>query len=93
VTPPQASSSCDLYLDGAGVCGAPGARLYLPGRRCPLHTPAALSGRPEPAGQYPEPFPGAQVFRFRENDTSLTDERARKSGKRSSGKQRRAARG
>lgn len=79
MTPP----ACD-------VCGADG-RLYLPGPRCPLHTPAALAGRPEPSGQYPEPFPGAQVFRFRENDTALIDQRARKSGKRASGKQRRAA--
>ncbi|CAL9296683.1 hypothetical protein SUDANB25_02669 [Streptomyces sp. SudanB25_2051] len=29
-------------------CGAPGARRYLTGYRCPLHTPAALAGRPEP---------------------------------------------
>jgi hypothetical protein len=29
-------------------CGATPARLYLPGWRCPAHTPAALAGRPEP---------------------------------------------
>ncbi|PSJ29807.1 hypothetical protein B7P34_04665 [Streptosporangium nondiastaticum] len=28
-------------------CGAPRARRYLPGYRCPLHTPSALAGRPE----------------------------------------------
>lgn len=35
-----------------------GVRAYLPGPRCPLHTPAAIAGHPEP----PEgtgPLPGA----------------------------------
>lgn len=35
-----------------------GVRAYLPGPRCPLHTPAAVAGQPEP----PEgegPLPGA----------------------------------
>ncbi|MFI1678803.1 hypothetical protein [Streptomyces sp. NPDC020607] len=27
---------------------ADGVRQYLPGPRCPLHTPAALQGKPEP---------------------------------------------
>jgi hypothetical protein len=29
-------------------CGRTDVRLYLTGRRCPLHTPAAVAGRPEP---------------------------------------------
>lgn len=39
-------------------CGATPTRHYLPGHRCPVHTPAALAGQPEP----PEgagPLPGA----------------------------------
>lgn len=36
-------------------CGARPARLYLPGHRCPAHTPAALAGKPEPSGQYCAP--------------------------------------
>ncbi|MFH8403758.1 hypothetical protein ACH4FX_03145 [Streptomyces sp. NPDC018019] len=37
-------------------CRIPGARRYLPGYRCPLHTPAALNGRPEPSAP-PRPAP------------------------------------
>lgn len=38
------------HWDGTAhvLCGAVPARLYLPGPRCPAHTPAALAGRPEP---------------------------------------------
>lgn len=43
------------------VCGSTSdVRLYLPGPSCPLHTPAAQAGRPEPHGEYPEPFSGAR---------------------------------
>lgn len=28
-----------------------GVRLFLSGRRCPAHTPAALAGNPEPGAQ------------------------------------------
>jgi hypothetical protein len=35
-----------------------GVRHYLPGRRCPLHTPAALQGKPEP-----QPGPGWPIYR------------------------------
>lgn len=41
-------TTCDYLEAGWGVCGAPGARRYMNGTRCPLHTPAALNGRPEP---------------------------------------------
>ncbi|MGP4048750.1 hypothetical protein [Streptomyces sp. 2A115] len=37
---------------------ANGVRLFIPGRRCPLHTPAALQGKPEP-----QPGPGWPIFR------------------------------
>lgn len=33
-------------------------RLYVIGHRCPLHTPAALRGKPEP-----QPGPGWPIFR------------------------------
>ncbi|MFJ2631093.1 hypothetical protein ACIO6U_03890 [Streptomyces sp. NPDC087422] len=50
----------DSALPGPGVCGhwsgaesrycrsADGVRLYIPGHRCPAHTPAAVKGQPEP---------------------------------------------
>lgn len=38
---------CSHHEDGWGVCNAPTAARYLPGPRCPAHTPAALGGRPE----------------------------------------------
>ncbi|MEW2573622.1 hypothetical protein [Streptomyces sp. NPDC047070] len=34
--------------DRRRYCLIPGARRYIQGFRCPLHTPAALAGRPEP---------------------------------------------
>lgn len=75
------------------VCGSTaGVRLYLPGLSCPAHTPAAEAGRPEPTGQYPEPFPGAQTYRYRANDSAPIDQRARKSGKRANRQQRAGAR-
>lgn len=66
-------------------------RPYLNGVVCPTHTPAAAAGRPEPRGQDTGPLPGAQPFHFRANDTALIDQRARASGKRASGQQRRAS--
>jgi hypothetical protein len=35
-----------------------GVRQYLPGPRCPAHSPAALAGRPEP-----QPGPGIPAYR------------------------------
>lgn len=43
-----AAKTCDHFEQGWGVCGAPTEHRYLVGWRCPLHTPAALNGRPEP---------------------------------------------
>lgn len=37
---------------------ADSVRQYVIGHRCPLHTPAALQGKPEP-----EPGPGWPIFR------------------------------
>jgi hypothetical protein len=58
-----------------------GLRRYLIGVRCPLHTPAALAGEPEPrsgpglpAGAWTTPSPQAA--------SALVDERAVASGKR-----------
>jgi hypothetical protein len=40
----------------AGTCAATPTRLFLPGWRCPAHTPAALAGQPEPGtGRYCPP--------------------------------------
>lgn len=48
---PRARPVCGRYTAGAGHCGsAIGVRRYLPGPRCPLHTPAVLAGLvPNPA--------------------------------------------
>ncbi|MFJ9628056.1 hypothetical protein ACIRU8_10230 [Streptomyces sp. NPDC101175] len=35
-----------------------GVRHYLPGLRCPTHTPSALQGKPEP-----QPGPGIPAYR------------------------------
>ena len=35
-----------------------GIRLYIPGPRCPAHTPNALQGKPEP-----QPGPGWPIHR------------------------------
>ncbi len=49
-------TTCAHYDKHAGTCGAAGARLFLPGWRCPAHTPAALAGLPEPGqGRYRPP--------------------------------------
>ncbi|MGE7437535.1 hypothetical protein [Kitasatospora sp. NPDC001175] len=60
-----------------------GVRAYLPGTRCPLHTPAAVAGRPEP----PEgegPLPGAWSTPSPQSASALIDHRAIASGKRRS---------
>jgi hypothetical protein len=41
------AQACDHWEQGWGTCGAPDARRYLPGVRCPAHTPAAIAGRAE----------------------------------------------
>jgi len=37
---------CGMW-EGGGVCDSHAERRYLPGWRCPRHTPAAIAGRPE----------------------------------------------
>lgn len=45
---------CDHWIGAQRrYCRIPGARRYLIGHRCPLHTPAALAGRPEPGTPAP----------------------------------------
>jgi hypothetical protein len=60
-----------------------GIRTYLPGLRCPLHTPAALAGRPEP-----QPGPGwpagAGTRPSLISESHVHDSRAIASGKRRS---------
>jgi hypothetical protein len=51
IRPPAAAPGqpCGYYHRSAGTCGtSDGTRLYLPGWRCPAHTPAALTGIPDP---------------------------------------------
>lgn len=40
---------------------ADGVRQYIGGPRCPLHTPSALQGKPEP-----QPEPGWPIHRMQE---------------------------
>lgn len=80
------------YETAGLVCGAPDARQYLTGYCCVEHAPWAIAGRPDPdLAATPEPNLGAQPYVYRRNDTALIDDRARKSGKRASGQQRRAS--
>jgi hypothetical protein len=64
-------------------CGATPARFYATGWCCPLHTPAAIAGHPEP----PEgagPLPGAWTTLTPQAASALVDHRAIASGKRRS---------
>jgi hypothetical protein len=80
------------HWDGFRSCARGRAALYLQGPRCDEHAPWAVAGRDDPRPHAtPEPLPGAQTWSFRKSDTALFDERARKSGKRASGKQREAS--
>lgn len=53
-----ADGSCSQWLGHAYCRGAVGVRYFQPGFRCPLHTPAALAGQPEPL-----PGPGIAAYR------------------------------
>lgn len=46
---------CGHYTSGASCGSVIGVRHYLPGWRCPSHTPAAVAGQPEPSGAYCAP--------------------------------------
>lgn len=77
------------YLIGDTLCDATPTRRYQPGHRCAQHTPARLAGRPEP---------GRAAYRLERQVAhtpaeTVADVRARESGKRVSGKRRRAAHG
>lgn len=78
-------------------CGAPvGVRPYLPGPRCPLHTPAALAGHPEPPADPPRSRwwirpDGSVVPPPPLGASRLVDDRAVASGKRRSSPDRYAA--
>lgn len=87
--------SCTHWADG-GYCGNQDSRHYLPRERCAPHTPAALAGRPEARVDPALTLDGLRaahglVWGFNANDTALYDQRARDSGKRASGAQRKAA--
>lgn len=47
VTPLRTPTTPCGYFEGSDYCGALTERRYLPGPRCPRHTPAAIVGRPE----------------------------------------------
>ncbi|MEU7416750.1 hypothetical protein [Streptomyces antibioticus] len=60
-----------------------GVRLYLPGLACPLHTPSALAGKPEPQPGKGR-LPGAWTTPSPISDSRVHDARAIASGKRRS---------
>lgn len=52
---PTHAQAC-THITAGQVCGATAdVRVYANGPRCPTHTPAALTARPEPDGQYCAP--------------------------------------
>lgn len=81
-------NTCTRWL-GDAYCGAPNARRFLPGWRCPACTPAALAGRPEVT-----PDPARTLAGLRKaaglpvdytppiSTSTLNDQRAIASGKR-----------
>ena len=73
-------SACD-HWDSASLCGIEGARHYLPGMRCPAHTPAALAGHPEP-GRTATSLP--KMAPLPQSASRVNDDRAVASGKRRS---------
>lgn len=69
------------------VCGAAGTRPYQTGDCCPLHTPAAVAGRPEVIVDPDLTLVALQrkahrVTSFSRADTALNDARAVASGRR-----------
>lgn len=75
------------HWDGSRYCGRTLAvRQYLPGPRCPIHTPARLNGHPEAA---PDPTLTLTALRaarglagVTQATSGLIDERAIATGKR-----------
>lgn len=77
------SARCAHWIGAENrYCGASdGVRQYLNSTVCPLHTPSALAGKPEPA-----PGPGMPAGAWKTaspiNDSRVADQRAVASGKR-----------
>lgn len=76
--------NCDHWIGAEHrYCGQSGARRYINSIVCPLHTPSALAGRPEP-----QPGPGMPAGAWKTaspiNDSRVADQRAVASGKRRS---------
>lgn len=73
---------CNHVTEGLGVCGEPETRMYLPGWRCPDHTPAKLAGHLEPGQTATHPIgwlpPSPQ------SESRVHDRNAIRSGKRRS---------
>ena len=62
VTPLRTPAKPCGYFEGGDLCGALTERRYLPGHRCPRHTPAAIAGRPEDT---PDPDQTVEALRSR----------------------------
>lgn len=65
---------CDHWSNGQECGATDDVRHYLPGLRCPAHTPAALAGRsyPNPWASEPQPIPRNTAVAY---GTATTDPR------------------
>jgi hypothetical protein len=72
----RAERPCGYYSSHGGTCGATPARPYLPGWRCPAHTPAALAGKPEPGNKQNQKAPAGLTTRGNAAPAGLTVEAA-----------------
>lgn len=93
-----AAATCRHWIGDAGrYCDTTDrVRLYLPGPRCPEHTPAAIAGRAEPPSNPPESSwwvrpDGSTIPPSPIATSRLLDDRAVASGKRRSSPDRYAA--
>lgn len=73
----SANLFCWHWIGGVGYCLQPPVAFFMIGYRCPLHTPAAIAGRPEPPpGDPPRVRPAPPM-----GASLLFDDRAIASGK------------
>ncbi|WP_028472981.1 hypothetical protein [Nocardioides alkalitolerans] len=81
---------CSAWAPAAGYCGTPTTHRYLPGWRCPQHTPAAFAGRPDVVPDPKLTIAGLRAAHglpdvgFTPGGETLVDQRAKASGKRRS---------
>jgi hypothetical protein len=80
---------CTFWVEFRYCGEAEDVRMFLPGMRCPAHTPAAVNGRPENPINPAMTLDGLRraaglEFNYRPTDSALVDNRAVASGRRRS---------